>query len=280
MRIYRRIPIVLVCLLVIAFLASCSTGNAGPLIRGKVQHNYGRTIDNSKVTVTVDSTQITPDKRGYFYYRTEPGEHSVTAAYADTSLGINLLYQGHINLGDKELLDLPLYLRDSQTVNGWTYYRQGEYDDAIDEFQHYANVAGNDDAFNGLGWATWLRDRDYGTAMGYLHDAVKEVRNIEARVAMCGIELDRVNTEGGTAFGRAMQDLNLALAEPDGFTTKPRHDDVQEGDILALKALMSYMNGDTQDTMYILQNNSDKLDNETNTQGKDLLKVLNSFMGS
>ena len=269
----------MICLMVLAFLASCSSAGGGPLIRGKLQHNYGLSIDNTKVVITVDSTSIKADKRGYFYYRTEAGTHTVTAAYADTAKGLSLLYTGHVMVANNELLDLTLYLRDSETTDAWAKYRQGDYTGAKSEFLALSNGPHGNDALNGLGWASWMMRQDYSEATLYFHDAVKDLRNVEARIGLCGIELDRVNIEGNEAFGRAYQNMCLALNEPDGFTTLPNHDAVKEGDMWALKALLGYVSGNEADAQYILDNYSDKLANETNAHGQDLLKVLESFMG-
>ena len=273
------ITAIIICFTVLAFLASCSSGGGGPLIRGKLQHNYGQSIDNTKVVIAVDWTYIKADKRGCFYYRTEPGAHTVTAAYADVARGMSLLYSGHINVGDNELVDLTLYLRDSGTTDAWAKYRKGDYAGAKAEFLTLDSGASRIDALNGLGWTAWKMVRDYGAAYGYFHEAVKDVRAVEARIGLCGIELDRVNIEGNDAFGRAYQNMCLALNEPDGFTTLPRHDAVKEGDMWALKALLGYISGNEAEATYILNNYSDLLDNETNEHGKDLLKVLESFMG-
>ena len=273
------ITALLVCLLVLAFLASCTSGGAGPLIRGKLQHNYGLSIDNTKVVITIDSTQIQADKRGFFYYRPETGAHTVTAAYADTARGISLLYNGHVSVGDRELLDLILYLRDSGTTGAWAKYRQGDFAGARTEFLSMATGPSRNDAFNGLGWTEWMMTRNYSVSADYFHEAVKDLRNVEARIGLCGIELNRVNHEGDAAFGRAYQNMCLALSEPDGFTTLPNHDAVQEGDMLALKALLGFISGNEADAQYILNNFSDELENNTNANGKDMLKVLESFMG-
>jgi len=273
------ITTILICFAVLAFLASCSSGGGGPMIRGKLQHNYGLSIDNTDVVITIDSTSIRADKRGYFYYRTESGAHTVTAAYADVARGMSLLYMGHVMVSDNELLDLTLYLRDSGTADAWDMYRKGQYGAAMGEFLTLDSGPSRIDALNGLGWTAWKMVRDYDAAYGYFHEAVKDIRAVEARIGLCGIELDRVNVEGNAAFGRAYQNMCLALNEPDGFTTLPRHDAVKEGDMLALKALLGYISGNEYEAQYILDNYSDKLTNETNAHGRDLIKVLEKFMG-
>ncbi len=273
------ILLVTACIAMLALLGSCTSGGgAGSMIRGKLQHNYGVTIDNRDVVVTINGVKIATDKLGEFFYRTDPGQYEVIAAYADIPKGLALNYIGHVNLGNKELLDLTLYLRDTGTQAGWSDYRKGDYAGAIAEFQSQLNGSSGSDALNGMGWASWMLNRDYDEAAGYLHEAVKEVRNVEARIALCGIELDRVEAEGTVAFGRAYQNMCLALQEPDGFTTLPRHDAVKEGDMLALKALLGYISGDVGEAEYILENNADELANETNAHGQDLLKVLDNFM--
>ncbi len=274
------ISILLICLLSVALLASCSSGGGlDAMIRGKIQQNYGISVDNSQIVVTIDSTQIYPDKRGYFYYHTDPGQHNIIAAYADVDRGIYLAYTGHVNLGDKELLDLPLYMRDNHTQLGWTFYRDGQYADAVGEFEHIANVSNNNDALNGLGWSTWMLDRNYSETIDYFKRSVKEVRNVEARIGMCGVELSRVATDGDAAFGRAYQNICLALNEPDGFTTLPRHDAVHEGDMYAMKALLSYISGDVGEAEYILNNQEAQLTSDINAHGQDMVDVLMNFMG-
>lgn len=104
------------------------------------------------------------------------------------------------------------------------------------------------------------------------------MRNVEARIGLCGIELAQVNVEGNAAFGRAYQNMCLALNEPDGFTTLPRHDAVHEGDMFALKAILGYISGVDGEADYILDKQADLLANETNAHGQDLLAVLESFM--
>ena len=278
----KKISIILLitaCIAMLALLGSCTSGGgAGSMIRGQLQHNYGITIDNREVAITINGVNIAADKLGQFFYRTDPGQYEVIAAYADTAKGLSLNFIGHVNLGDKELLDLTLYLRDTGTVTGWADYREGDYAGAMAEFQSMLNGPSGSDALNGMGWASWMLNRDYDEAAGYLHRAIKDVRNVEARIALCGIELNRVDVEGTTAFGRAYQNMCLALQEPDGFTTLPRHDAVMEGDMLALKALLGYISGDVGEAEYILENNADELANETNAHGKDLLKVLDNFM--
>jgi tetratricopeptide (TPR) repeat protein len=277
----KKISIIFLILSGIAMLAllgSCTSGGAGAMIRGQLQHNYGISVDNTDVAITINGVNIKADKLGRFYYRTEPGQYDITAAHADLSKGIALNFMTTVNLGDKELLDLTLYLRDTGTADGWALYQTGDYAGAIAEFQSDLNGPSGNDALNGLGWTTWMFTGDYTRATGYLHEAIKDVRNVEARIALCGIELNRVAVEGNTAFGRAYQNMCLALQEPDGFTTRPRHDAVGEGDMLALKALLGYISGDVGEAEYILANYGDELENETNAHGKDLLMVLENFM--
>ena len=273
-----RIFLVITCIAMLALLGSCTSGGAGAMIRGQLQHNYGITIDNREVAITIDGVNITADKLGQFFYRTDPGQYEVIAAYADTAMGISLNFMGNVDLGDKELLDLTLYLRDTGTSAGWADYRNGDYSGAMAEFRTMLDGPSGNDALNGLGWASWMLNGDYDEAVAYLHEAIKEVRNVEARIALCGIELNRVEAEGTVAFGRAYQNMCLALQEPDGFTTLPRHDAVKEGDMLALKALLGYISGDVSGAEYILENNADELANETNAHGRDLLNVLDNFM--
>lgn len=274
------ILVILICLTVTALLGSCSSGRGSEaLIRGLVQHNYNGSIDNSKVVVMVGDVRIYPYSAGTFFYRTEPGEYTITAAYTDTAKGISLNYIGHIFLGERELLDLIIPLRDTGTRDAWTLYRQGDYEGAIDEFQSQVSGPSRNDAYNGLGWATWVYERDYDKAKGYLNVAIDNFENLEAYAALAGIELARVNDEGPGAFNRAMQNVCRAINGPGVLATKPGHDDVSEGDMLALKALMIFMLGDTQGTEFILANHADELENDTNQHGKDILTVLENFMG-
>ena len=177
------------------------------------------------------------------------------------------------------MLDLTITLRDTGTRDAWALYRNGDYEGAIDEFQSHMTGPSRNDAYNGLGWATWVQERDYDKAKGYLNEAIDNVENLEAYAALAGIELARVNDEGPGAFNRAMQNVCLAINGPGVLATKPGHDDVSEGDMLALKALMKYMLGDTQGAEFILANQADQLENDTNQHGKDILTVLENFMG-
>lgn len=272
------ISILSICIVLMSLLGSCSGRGTETLIRGHIQHNYNGSIDNSKVVVTINNVRIYPFTAGTFFYRTDPGDYDIIAAYVDIAKGISLNYIGHISLGERELLDLMIPLRDTGTVSAWSLYRQGEYEDAIAGFAGLTSGASSCDAFNGLGWATWLSERDYVVAKGYFEAAIEKAEHLESYAGLAGIELARVNDEGPGAFNRAMENVCYAINGPGELVTMPGHDDVNEADMLALKALMSYMLGDTQEAEYILENHADELESEVNAHGSGILTVLENFM--
>ncbi len=272
------ISILSICIVLMSLLGSCSGRGTETLIRGHIQHNYNGSIDNSKVVVTINNVRIYPYTAGTFFYRTDPGDYDIIAAYADPAKGISLNYIGYVSLGERELLDLVMPLRDTGTASAWSLYNQGEYEDAISEFEGLTTGASSCDAFNGLGWATWVSERDYAEAKGYFEEALQKAEHLESYAGLAGIELARVNDEGPGAFNRAMENVCYAINGPGELATMPGHDDVNETDMLALKALMKYMLGNTQEAEYILDNHADEFASDINAHGSDILTVLENFM--
>ena len=232
-------------------------GSSRGTIRGVLTDGYGSIICDPSATITLQTTGevTTPGTDGSFSISAEPGSYVLRGYFLDKSAG--LLLQGSMNVGIvlNQTLDVGNFEITNGTLEkGWDAYRRGSFLTAESAFLSYLDTVrsaqgslGSSSAYNGLGWTRGRGLDDPGQAVEDFKAAIDGWSdNVDAWVGLAGGELSSMRSTGGFRFNQALLAINRAIAFSGNYSSDPAHDDISEIDLRAFRALVNFLNGNTQ----------------------------------
>ncbi|MFH1675934.1 MAG: hypothetical protein ABIC40_02830 [bacterium] len=227
-------------------------------LKGKLTDSFGGIVNSPDAAIMLVGTDLVvhPDANGYFMITARAGNYEMKASFVRVDAGVKLTGIRQVGIVGNKTLDLGTFeISDNSLEEGWARYRLGNFDEAESYFGEYlAGVrtvqvnAGSSSAYNGLGWTHAEGMNQPLRAIEDFNNAISGWNgNTDAWVGLAGCQVIRMKKDGGFHFSEALDAINKAIDQPGAYSSAPTHDEINEIDLKAYRALVNLLAGNLPD---------------------------------
>jgi len=263
-------------------------GSSSATVKGVLTDGFGSVINHSSAVLTLDGTGVVayPNSIGAFSITSEPGSYVLRASFSDLNAGFLLSGSMNVTLTEGQPLDIGAFAITSKTLDSaWTSYRNGQYQKAESEFLTYLDQVrasqahlGVSSVYSGLGWTRGRGLNDPVLAAGDFQKAIDGWNgNLDAWVGMAAAELSSMKSSGTFRFNQSAGAITSAIDIEGDYSSSPAHDQVSEVDLMAFRAFVNWLNGNTASAVSEAQSISSLVDTSGNAASADAIAIVIAF---
>jgi hypothetical protein len=280
---------ILSAIIILSLVPGCGGGGSSVAhLKGVLTDGFGAVIFHPSAVVTLDGTDVIahPDSNGAFSITADAGKYTLRGNLFGLDAGFLLTGTEDVTLTEGQTLDIGAFEISNKTLeSAWESYRNGQYKPAENSFLNYLDQVragqahmGESSVYSGLGWT---RGRGLNDPVQAIEDFQKAINgwdgNLDAMVGLSAAELSSLKTDGTFHFNQSLQAITSAIDVSGDYSSYPTHDHISEVDLMAFRALVNWLNGNTSAAVTEAQAISDQVNISGNSASENAIAIILGF---